>query len=142
MTKKHTKRCASFLYILVAFDAPSYDPCHCEERSDVGPKGMPVVQSPVSAEVPARFVSIFSPLGRKLWSCRHRAGGKQQSTGLLHLSFQICPSLFLQKEKAHQKVCFFFLLLVYTLDIAFLSLKTTRQASKNQIFRSQVSTKS
>ena len=23
-------------------------PCHCEERSDVGPKGMPVAQSPAS----------------------------------------------------------------------------------------------
>ena len=45
-----------------------------------------------------------------------------------------------QKNTHTNGVCF--LLLVYTLDIAFLSLKTTRQASKNQIFRSQVSTKS
>ena len=32
-------------------------------------------------------------------------GGKQMSTGHLHLNLQICPSLFLQKENAHLLVC-------------------------------------
>ena len=41
--------------------------------------------------------------------CRIRpAGFKQLSTGQLHLIVQICPVLFLQKEKAHHLVCFSF----------------------------------
>ncbi len=39
--------------------------------------------------------------------CRHRAGDKQQSTGLLHLMVQICPS-YSPKEKGHPLGCPFF----------------------------------
>ena len=35
----------------------------------------------------------------KLRSCRHRAGGKQMSTGHLHLDLQIWPTLISPKQK-------------------------------------------
>ena len=47
--KTHTGWCVSFLNLMVTFDAPSNDPW----------------QSPVSTEVPARFVCIFLPGGKK-----------------------------------------------------------------------------
>ena len=59
----------------------------------------------LSGQVPARFGCIFSPMGRKLWSCRHQAGGKQMSTGHLHLLVQICPSLISPKQKGHPYGC-------------------------------------
>ena len=44
--------------------------------------------------------------GRCVWSCRRPAGGKQQSTGLLHLDIQVLAP---KAEKVqHQKVLDFF----------------------------------
>ena len=43
-------------------------------------------------EVSGRDSFAFLPRGQKLRCCRHPAGGKQQSTGLLHLIFRVPSS--------------------------------------------------
>ena len=53
-----------------------------------------------SVEIRLHFLSHSE---RKLLSCRHRAGGKQQSTGLLHLIVRISPS----NEKSRKSKCSF-----------------------------------
>ena len=80
------------LNLMVTFDTPSYDPCHGKERSDVGPKGMPVVKSPVSMEVPARFGCIFLPDGKEN-CCVARSSPRKRRSSAPHLVFQICPHI-------------------------------------------------
>ena len=46
----------------------------------------------------------FAPCGSKLRSCRHRAGGKQGSTGALHLIIRIRP----QYKKSNTRRCWTF----------------------------------
>ena len=49
----------------------------------------------------------FAPKGAKLRCCRHRAGGKQGSTGALHLGSSNPSSP--KAEKRHTERCVFFL---------------------------------
>ena len=90
-------------------------------------------------QVPARFVCNFLPNGKKIYCSPPSSRRRQLSTGQSHLYLQICRSCFSKKKSTPDGVLFF-LLLVYTLDIAFQPLKTYHWASKSQIFRSQVST--
>ena len=56
-----------------------------------------------TGQICLHFSSLWE---EKIWSCRHRAGGKQQSTGLLHLDLQICRYCF-SKKKKHTVWCAF-----------------------------------
>lgn len=109
-------------------------PIKMEIHSDIH-----IFYCPASEQVPARFVTNSFFTERIL---RSRRGPTRRA--IVHrtiaFSFSNLLELYLQNKNDLSKQVVFVLLLVYTLDITFRTLKKAVTPQNSQIFRSQVST--